>query len=74
MDEESRSYYYHTRIPRPDIVRCTKCGRVYDGLECPECGFHGIWVVKPSPDVDELEEAYDNLYDIIDEDLAEKEE
>lgn len=41
-----------------EIKRCHECGRLYDGMECPECGWYAQEYADPEEyeEPDEIEE------------------
>ena len=46
------------------IKRCHECGRLYDGNECPECGYYAQEYADPEMfDEDEFE--YDDANDEV---------
>ena len=42
------------------IKRCHECGRLYDGMECPECGYYAQEYADPEMFDDEDEFEYDD--------------
>ena len=44
------------------LKRCHECGRVYDGMECPDCG----WYAQNYDSPEEYEDNEDDLDAMID--------
>lgn len=50
------------------IKRCHECGRLYDGNECPECGYYAQEYADPEIFDDEDEFEYDDDRDEVEDD------
>lgn len=46
-------------MKRQAIKRCHECGRLYDGDDCPECGYYAKEYADPEMFDDEDEFEYD---------------
>ena len=55
-------------MKRQAIKRCHECGRLYDGMECPECGYYAQEYANPEMFDDEDEFEYDDESDEIEDD------
>ena len=52
-------------MKRQAIKRCHECGRLYDGNECPECGYYAQEYADPEMFDDEDEFEYDDEIDEV---------
>lgn len=52
-------------MKRQAIKRCHECGRLYDGNECPECGYYAQEYANPEMFDDEDEFEYDDESDEV---------
>ena len=52
-------------MKRQAIKRCHECGRLYDGNECPECGYYAQEYADPEMFDDEDEFEYDDESDEV---------
>lgn len=50
------------------IKRCHECGRLYDGNECPECGYYAQEYANPEMFDDEDEFEYDDESEEVEDD------
>jgi rRNA maturation protein Nop10 len=55
-------------MKRQAIKRCHECGRLYDGNECPECGYYAQEYADPEMFDDEDEFEYDDECDEVEDD------
>lgn len=55
-------------MKRQAIKRCHECGRLYDGNECPECGYYAQEYADPEMFDDEDEFEYDDEIDEVEDD------
>lgn len=53
-------------MKRQAIKRCHECGRLYDGNECPECGYYAQEYADPEIFDDEDEFEYDDESNEVD--------